>query len=212
MKNPELIWARKFAGVSQTRIAEVFGVSRRTVINWEQGHTKLPPLKFQHLIEALGINPELVPKNTQPEPTPVSAASPPPKEPVPVVNPSHPHKRTWSDFPAENLKPYLLDMVVMVCEEQGKVRFDVPDLFAEFLRYWGKDATPIQDAWRIIFTWIRSAEASGWVKRANPEIKDSDLWWWELTQKGWVAFEKDKGLEAIECYPDTHNRLFESLV
>lgn len=219
MKNFDLIWAREYAGITQTKLAEIFGVSRRTVINWEQGHTKLPSAKFKYLLSVLDIAPELVPKNTNPEPVSVPAASPAPREPAPVSDPSRPHRRTWKDRPGKDFKNDVLGIAVELSNLQAS--FDVPDAFGRWLRAWGRDGTPIDIAWQFMYSMLRLLEdPHDLLVRVNPEEKDRDDWQWALTQKGWEAFEKrymenyyhEGAPTPSEMYPNAYARLFESLV
>lgn len=216
MKNYDLIWAREYTGITQTKLAEIFGVSRRTVINWEQGRSKLPPAKFKYLLGILDVDPNLVPRNTQPEPEPPTVAGPAPKEPE-AATPSKAHKRTWKDRPLKDFRNDVLELTVELSNRQAA--FDVPDAFGWWLRFWGKDDTQIFIAWQFMYSMLLSLEAdNGWLMRVNPEDQDRDNWQWALTQKGWEVFEKgydpryEEATTAREKYPNVYNRLFGDLV
>ena len=220
MKNFDLIWAREYAGITQTKIAEIFGVSRRTVINWEQGHTKLPSAKFKYLLGVLDIDPKLVPQNKQPEPTtptPVVPVVAPP--PAPAATQPKPHKRAWKDRPLKDFAKDVLNMSVALSDKQES--FDVPDVMASWLRVWGKDTTPIDDAWQFVYSMLRSFELfEDLLVRVNPEEKDITRFRWTLHPKGWETFEKrymdaycdEEEPTAREKYPNAFNRLFGDLV
>lgn len=55
-KRHRLVSARKAAGFSQERLAEVVGVERTTVMRWERGQTRPQPCARPKLARALGIS------------------------------------------------------------------------------------------------------------------------------------------------------------
>lgn len=214
----DMVWAREYAGISQAKLAEILGVSRRTVINWEQGHTKISYAKVKFVLDALNIDPKLVPQNKQPEPVTTPVTSPvvaPP--PAPAATQSKPAKRDWTNRPFKEFQKDVLKIAVELSDKQES--FDVPDVMASWLRVWRKDETKIDDAWQFAFSMLRYLEMQDEaLARVNPEEKDYTLWKWTLTPKGWKAFEAGYRLydeddpTARQKYPNTFNRLFGDLV
>lgn len=237
MKNHDLIWARDFAGLTQSKIAEIFGVSRRTVINWEQGHTKLPPAKFKYLLGVLDIDPKLVPQNTQPEPVPAPTVNPAPKEAAPVTAPKRRSMGTWASLFRDGKDAFRRVLEAAVRASDIQETFEVRDLVIAFMRVGAPaDDTPMVDAWVFILDRVNLAQAKGFLKAEKWHKPVSQVSTWSLTQAGWEAFEKNykekcrDRSEWEDCavytdefdgweeplpfavYPSAYNRLFGDLV
>ena len=220
MTNLELINARKFAGISQQRLAELLGVCRRTVVRMEQGLSRIPPIDYHKLFDTLIADREkraylsITPTPAPVAPTPV--VTPPP---APTAATPKPAKRDWTNRPFKEFQKDVLKIAVELSNKQES--FDVPDVMASWLRVWRKDETKIDDAWQYAFSMLRYLEMQDeFLVTLNLEEKDHAKWVWALTPKGWETFEKrymdaycdEDEPTAREKYPNAFNRLFGDLV